>query len=80
MRKILCTILPLVIPDVRKQNSISKSGIAMALGFNEKNLIGKHVFERSLELHTALNEGTNAVQYIENAVVHTKNKQLLIKQ
>ena len=46
-----------------------KSGIAMALGFNEKNLIGKHVFERSLELHTALNDGTNAVQYIENAVV-----------
>ena len=71
MRKILCTILPLVIPDdqARKQNSISKSGIAMALGFNEKNLIGKHVFERSLELHTALNDGTNAVQYIENAVV-----------
>jgi hypothetical protein len=43
IRKILCTILPLVVPDdqVRKQNCISKSGIAMALGFNEKNLIGK---------------------------------------
>jgi hypothetical protein len=27
------------------------------------------VFERSLELHSALNGGTNTVQYIENAVV-----------
>jgi hypothetical protein len=71
IRIVLCTILPLVIPEdqVRKQNSISKSGIAMALGFNEKSLIGKHVFEKSLELHSALNGGTNTVQYIENAVV-----------
>lgn len=42
MRKVLCTILPLVIPkeEIRKTNSISKSGIAMALGFNDKSLIG----------------------------------------
>ena len=65
MRKILCAILALVIPDdqVRKQNSISYSGIAIAIP------IEKHVFEKGLELHTALNGGTNAVEYIENAVV-----------
>jgi hypothetical protein len=71
MRKVLCTILPLVIPkeEIRKTNSISKSGIAMALGFNDKSLIGKHVFERSFELHNAIDGGTNVAQYIENAVV-----------
>jgi hypothetical protein len=71
MRKGLCTILPLVIPEeqVSKKDSVSKSGIAVVLGFNEKNLIEKHVFERSLEHHRALDGGTNTVQYIENAAV-----------
>jgi hypothetical protein len=41
----------------------------VVLGFNEKNLIEKHVFERSLEHHRALDGGTNTVQYIENAAV-----------
>jgi hypothetical protein len=74
MRRILCVVLPLVIPvdEMRKGTIISKASIAEILGFNEKSIIGKHVFERSQTLHTSMKNNLNEVQIFEDAVLPVK--------
>jgi hypothetical protein len=71
MRRIMCVVLPLVIPidELRKGTIISKASIAELLGFNEKSVIGKHVFERSQSLHTSVRNNLNEVNIFEDAVL-----------
>lgn len=74
MRRIMCVVLPLVIPieAMRKGAVISKASIAELLGFNEKSIIGKHVFERSQTLHTSMLNNLNEVNIFEDAVLPVK--------
>jgi hypothetical protein len=74
MRRILCVVLPLVIPvdEMRKGTITSKASIAEILGFNEKSIIGKHVFERSQALHTSMQNNLNEVQIFQDAVLPVK--------
>ena len=71
IRRILCVVLPLVIPTegMRKTTAASKSSVAELLGFNERSILGKHVFEKSHALHTALQSNTNEIKIFEDAVL-----------
>ena len=71
MRRILCVVLPLVIPPegMRKITAASKASVAELLGFNEKSVLGKHVFEKNQTLHTALQSYTNEIKIYEDAVL-----------
>ena len=71
IRKILWVVLPLVIPteEIKKTIVSSKASIAELLGFNEKSILGKHVFERSQGLHTAMQSNANELNNFENAVL-----------
>ena len=63
-------ILPLVIPveKMRNENIASKATVAKLLGFNEKSILGKHVFEKSNTLFSSMQNTTN----FEDAVLHVK--------
>lgn len=70
MRKIMCVILPLVIPveKMRNESIASKATVAKLLGFNEISVLGKHVFEKSNTLFSSMQNTTN----FEDAVLHVK--------
>lgn len=71
IRRILCVVLPLVIPPecIRKTTAASKASIAELLGFKEKTILGNYVFEKSQTLHTALQSNTNEIKTFEDAVL-----------
>ena len=74
MRRIMCVILPLVIPaeKMKTDNIASKATVAKLLGFNEKSILGKHVFDKSVTLFTAMNSTSNEVKNFEDAVLHVR--------
>lgn len=71
IRRILCVVLPLVFrtEEIRKTLVSSKAPIAELLGFNEKSILGKHVFEKSQGLHTAMQSNAKELNNFEDAVL-----------
>jgi hypothetical protein len=74
MRRVLSVVLPLVIPmeEMRKGTVGSKASVAELLGFNEKSLLGKHVFDKSQALLSALQNNADDIKAFESAVLPVK--------
>lgn len=74
MRRVLSVVLPLVIPmeEMRKGMMGSKASVAELLGFNEKSLLGKHVFDKSQALLSALQNNADDIKAFESAVLPVK--------
>jgi hypothetical protein len=76
IRRIMCVVLPLVIPieEMKKGRIISKASIANLLGFNEKSIIGKHVFESCQTLHTSIRNNLNSAKIFEDAALPVRRR------